>query len=138
MLERAATANVLFANADEARALTDCDPERALEELAGRFELVCVKLGDGGALAAQRGEIIAEGRLEGARRPGRVRRRVRRRVAGRLLQDVLLGSALEDACAAGATAAAAAGGLLARELGRTLVDEGLHALAEVGDCWSSP
>ena len=107
VLERAATANVLFANADEARALTDCDPERALEELAGRFELVCVKLGDGGALAAQHGEIHR----------GRPPRRVPVTQAGSgdafagallagLLQDVLLGSALEDACAAGATAAA--------------------------------
>jgi sugar/nucleoside kinase (ribokinase family) len=106
-LELAATANVLFVNADEARALTDCGPESALEELAARFELVCVKLGDGGALAARDREI----------RRARPPRRVPAAQAGAgdafagallagLLQELPLGSALEDACAAGAAAAA--------------------------------
>ena len=107
LLERASRANVLFANTDEARALTDRDPERALEELAARFELVCVKLGDGGALAARNGEIQ---RARPPRRAATAQAGAGDAFAGALLaallHDLPLGHALEDACAAGAAAAA--------------------------------
>jgi sugar/nucleoside kinase (ribokinase family) len=50
-------ANVVFATADEARAVTGAEPEEALRALASRFDVACVKLGDEGALAA-RGERV--------------------------------------------------------------------------------
>jgi sugar/nucleoside kinase (ribokinase family) len=53
-----AGANVLFANAAEAAALTGLEPEPAAVELAQRYEIVCVTLGAEGALSA------AEGRVE--------------------------------------------------------------------------
>jgi ribokinase len=43
---------VVLATADEARAMTGEEPERAARRLASRFAVACVKLGDQGALAA--------------------------------------------------------------------------------------
>jgi ribokinase len=58
---RTAGANVLMANEAEAAALTGREPEEAVVELAGRYELACVTMGARGAVAALRG-----GRLERA------------------------------------------------------------------------
>ena len=44
---------VVFATAEEALALTGAKPEEAALQLASSFEVVCVKLGADGALAAQ-------------------------------------------------------------------------------------
>jgi sugar/nucleoside kinase (ribokinase family) len=57
-VEATATAGVLLANADEARALTGLEPEDAAPALARRYGIVCVKLGRAGALAAADGEIV--------------------------------------------------------------------------------
>jgi sugar/nucleoside kinase (ribokinase family) len=56
-LERASGANVVFATAEEAEALTGAEPEEAAHELATRFTVASVKLGKNGALAA-RGEVV--------------------------------------------------------------------------------
>ena len=57
-LEATAAAGVLLANADEARALTGLEPEKAATALARRYDVVCVKLGRGGAVAATGGDIV--------------------------------------------------------------------------------
>jgi sugar/nucleoside kinase (ribokinase family) len=44
---------IVFATAEEALALTGAKPEEAALQLASSFEVVCVKLGPDGALAAQ-------------------------------------------------------------------------------------
>jgi sugar/nucleoside kinase (ribokinase family) len=44
---------VVFATAEEARAVTGSEPEEAARALASRFEVVCVKLGADGALVAE-------------------------------------------------------------------------------------
>ncbi len=44
-------ANVLFATAEEAKAVTGAAPDEAARALASRFSIVCVKLGEEGALA---------------------------------------------------------------------------------------
>ena len=46
-------ANVVFATANEARAVTGAEPEEAVRTLASRFDVACVKLGAEGALAAR-------------------------------------------------------------------------------------
>jgi sugar/nucleoside kinase (ribokinase family) len=46
-------ANVLFATADEAKAVTGAAADEAARALASRFAIVCVKLGEAGALVAQ-------------------------------------------------------------------------------------
>ena len=46
-------ANVIFATADEARAATGRSPEDAAQALREHFEIVCVKLGEEGAIVAQ-------------------------------------------------------------------------------------
>jgi len=97
---------VLLATAAEARALTGAGPEEALRELAGRFPVVCVKLGADGALAAEGGAI--------ERRAAPVVERRRPFGAGDAFAAAFLlaraegdslGDALERACAAGAQAA---------------------------------
>jgi 2-dehydro-3-deoxygluconokinase len=50
-------ANVVFATADEAHALTGAAPEEAARLLSARFAGVCVKLGADGALAAADGVV---------------------------------------------------------------------------------
>jgi sugar/nucleoside kinase (ribokinase family) len=52
-----AAADILLANAEEARTLTGLDPEQAAPALAQRYRIVCVKLGRDGALAASGGDI---------------------------------------------------------------------------------
>jgi ribokinase len=56
-------ADVLFATADEARAVTGAGPEDAARQLATSFEIVCVKLGADGALAV-RGDRIERAAAE--------------------------------------------------------------------------
>ena len=97
---------VVFATAAEARALTGAAPEEALHDLAGRFPVVCVKLGAEGALAAEGGAI--------ERRAAPVVPRRRPFGAGDAFAAAFLlaraggeslGDALERACAAGSQAA---------------------------------
>lgn len=52
-LERTVGANVVFATAEEAKALTGAEPEQSVRELARRFTVACIKLGEHGALAAR-------------------------------------------------------------------------------------
>jgi ribokinase len=46
-------ANVVFATAAEAKAVTDAEPEAAARELASKFGIACVKLGVNGAVAVE-------------------------------------------------------------------------------------
>jgi len=62
--ERARGADVLFANAAEARVLTGCEPAEAAAALAGVYELAIVTVGADGAILAAR-----DGRVERARPP---------------------------------------------------------------------
>ena len=50
--------NVVLATAEEARAVTGLEPEAAARTLGTRFRLACVKLGEGGAVAARGGEVV--------------------------------------------------------------------------------
>jgi sugar/nucleoside kinase (ribokinase family) len=104
-------ANVALATAREAQAVTGSGPEEAVRELAGRFGLACVKLGEEGALAAEGARIIR------ARADSVVRRS--RFGAGDGFAAALLVSladgrsideALHAACATGARAAASTDG----------------------------
>jgi sugar/nucleoside kinase (ribokinase family) len=56
-LRATATANVLLANDDEARALTGLEAEQAVLMLTRRYRVVCIKLGRAGALASSGGDI---------------------------------------------------------------------------------
>ncbi|MGZ4419509.1 MAG: carbohydrate kinase family protein [Gaiellaceae bacterium] len=51
-------ADVLLANAEEARALTALDEDDAAVALATRFRVACVKLGRDGAVAASAGTVV--------------------------------------------------------------------------------
>ncbi len=99
-------ANVVFATAAEAKAVTGLEPEAAARELAKRFTVACVKLGAEGAVAVQGNDV------ERATAPPVVR--TSPFGAGdafaavflvRLVGGDRLGAALEHACAAGARAA---------------------------------
>lgn len=57
-LEATASACVLLANADEARALTGLEAEEAALTLARWYRVACVKLGSAGALAVSGSEIV--------------------------------------------------------------------------------
>jgi sugar/nucleoside kinase (ribokinase family) len=100
-------ANAIFADADEAQALTGETGEAAATLLAERFRLVCVKLGAAGAVASLDGIVERrsppERLLQGAAGAGDA-------LAGVLLAGLVLGldlgDALERACAAGTRAAA--------------------------------
>jgi sugar/nucleoside kinase (ribokinase family) len=106
-LARMLGANAIFADADEAEALTGETGEAALAALAKRFTLACVKLGADGAIASLHDAV--------ERRPAPERLRHGAAGAGDALAGVLLaelvqgrglGDALEYACAAGTRAAA--------------------------------
>ena len=58
LLAATATVGVLLANAEEARALTGLDPEEAARALAPHYDIVCVKLCSGGALAVRGEEVV--------------------------------------------------------------------------------
>ncbi len=57
-LEATLPAGVLLANAEEARALTGLDAEEAAVALARQYDVVCVKLGSAGALAARGDGVV--------------------------------------------------------------------------------
>jgi sugar/nucleoside kinase (ribokinase family) len=59
---RAAGADVLLANAEEARALTGHDPDAAVAELARSYGLACVTSGADGAVAAAAGGPLVRSR----------------------------------------------------------------------------
>ena len=73
-LEATASAGVLLANADEARALTGLEAEEAALTLARRYRVVCVKLGSAGALAVSGSEIVRAD-VQRLDRDGHARRR---------------------------------------------------------------
>jgi sugar/nucleoside kinase (ribokinase family) len=56
--EATTAVDVLLANADEARALTDLDAEEAAVALATRYRIACVKLGRDGAVASSDGTVV--------------------------------------------------------------------------------
>jgi sugar/nucleoside kinase (ribokinase family) len=102
-------ANVVFATAAEAKAVTGLDPEAAARELARTFDVVCVKLGpEDGALA-----VSGTHRERAAARPvptaspfGAGDAFAAAFLVG-LAGGASLGDALERACASGARAASA-------------------------------
>jgi sugar/nucleoside kinase (ribokinase family) len=57
-LEATSTVGVLLANTEEARALTGLDAGDAALALARHYDVVCVKLGSAGALAAQGKDVV--------------------------------------------------------------------------------
>lgn len=57
-LEATGTVGVLLANAEEARALTGLDADGAALALAVHYDVVCVKLGGEGALAARGEDVV--------------------------------------------------------------------------------
>ncbi len=104
-------ANAVLATAEEAQAVTGSGPEEAVTELAARFGLACVKLGDQGALAAE-GKRVIRARADPVARRSRFG-------AGDAFAAALLVSlgngqaidrALDAACAEGARAAASRDG----------------------------
>jgi ribokinase len=103
----AAEANVILATAEEARAVTDAEPEEAARILASQFELAVVKLGEEGAIAVLGDQVeraaaapVVRGSQFGAGDA----------FAGALLvalaRDEPLARVLQLACEAGARAAA--------------------------------
>jgi len=103
--------NVVLATADEARSVTGLEPEEAVRELAAKFELACVKLGEKGALAAE-GKRVVRARADAVVRRSRFG-------AGDAFAAALLVSlgdgqsidhALDAACTTGARAAASRNG----------------------------
>jgi sugar/nucleoside kinase (ribokinase family) len=100
-------ADVVLATAEEARAVTGAEPERAVRLLAERYPIACVKLGSDGALAAREGAVERRAAVpvEVAARFG-----TGDAFAAAFLLSVAggdaLGPALERACEAGAEAAA--------------------------------
>ena len=100
-------ANVILATAEEARAVTGSEPDDAVRELAVRFGVACVKLGEEGALAAQGDQVVHA-------QSDRVERRSRFGAGDAFAAALLvtlsegqpLEQALDAACAAGARAAA--------------------------------
>jgi ribokinase len=56
-VDRARGVDVVFATAEEARALTGAEPGEAVWKLAERYPIACVKLGREGALAVREGAL---------------------------------------------------------------------------------
>ena len=101
-------ANVVFATSDEARAATGrCSPEDAAQALREHFEIVCVKLGEEGAIAAHgdRVEHAVANRVQRASAFGAGDAFAGTFLVALARGDALL-SALTLACEAGARAAA--------------------------------
>ena len=105
-IEATKGAGVVLATAAEARALTGAEPEEAARVLATRFDVVCIKLGDEGALAAQvdRIERRAAGRVT-RRSPFGAGDAFAAALLVALASGRSLGRAVELACDAGARAA---------------------------------
>jgi sugar/nucleoside kinase (ribokinase family) len=57
-LQATSTVGVLFANAEEAGALTGLEAEDAARAFARHYDIVCVKLGSAGALAARGEDVV--------------------------------------------------------------------------------
>jgi sugar/nucleoside kinase (ribokinase family) len=104
-------ANVVLATAAEAHAATGAEPQDAVRELAARFGLASVKLGEEGALAAE-GTRVIRARTDAVAR--RSRFGAGDAFAAALLVSLgdgqALDQALEAACATGARAAASRDG----------------------------
>jgi sugar/nucleoside kinase (ribokinase family) len=100
--ERARGANVLFANEDEAAALTGLDLREAALALAELYELAIVTAGPAGAVAASNGELVVARPREQARSD---RSGAGDAFAGVLLVSLASGAelqfALDQACEAG-------------------------------------
>jgi ribokinase len=95
---------MLLANEAEAVALTSREPDDAVVDLAGRYEVACVTLGARGAVAARRG-----GRLERAAPTDAQAARITGAgdaFAAALLVSLLRGADLPDALSAACDAAA--------------------------------
>jgi sugar/nucleoside kinase (ribokinase family) len=109
--ERIAGANVVLATAEEAAAVTGLEPEEAARGLGRRFGVVCVKLGERGAIATQGGRLVRAEAAAVVRRspfgPGDA-------FAAALLIALASGEPLEQAldlaCQTGARAAASSDG----------------------------
>jgi sugar/nucleoside kinase (ribokinase family) len=103
--EMCSGANVVLATADEVRAVSGLEPGEAVRELAARFGLACVKLGEEGALAAN-GEQVIRARVDAVTR--RSRSGAGDAFAAALLVSLANGQsideALDAACATGARA----------------------------------
>jgi sugar/nucleoside kinase (ribokinase family) len=104
-LEATAAVGVLLANAEEARALTGLEAEDAALALARHYDVVCVKLGSAGALAATGDEVV--------RAPAQAIDRTDTlgagdAFAGGLLVALVRGAALAEALRVGCDAAAEA------------------------------
>jgi ribokinase len=99
---------VLLASADEARAMTDEEPEDAVRTLASRFAVACVKLGEQGAIAAA-GDEVERASVEPVvrRSPFGAGDAFGAALLVALAEGNGLRAALDRACAAGARAAAA-------------------------------
>ena len=97
---------VLLATADEARALTNEEPEDAAQTLASRFAVACVKLGEQGAItvAGTQVERVSVEPVE-RRSPFGAGDAFGAALLVELARGAELGVAAEAACAAGAAAA---------------------------------
>jgi sugar/nucleoside kinase (ribokinase family) len=56
--------DIVFANEEEAKALTGLQPEEALDHLAGKVDIAVVKIGERGALARQGAEKVQVGAVK--------------------------------------------------------------------------
>ncbi|MDX6413177.1 MAG: hypothetical protein QOH23_587 [Gaiellaceae bacterium] len=103
----ARSAGVLLVTNDEARVLTGTDGEAAATQLAQRFDVVCVKLGATGAVAASGDELVraTPPRVE-ERSPFGAGDAFAAALLVALASDLPLESALHRACESGAHAAA--------------------------------
>ncbi|MDX6436976.1 MAG: hypothetical protein QOK34_1810 [Gaiellaceae bacterium] len=103
-LER--SARVLLVTNDEARVLTGTDGEAAATQLARRFRVACVKLGEAGAVAASGNELVraAASQVEESS-PFGAGDAFAAALLVALASDLPLAAALERACDAGAQAA---------------------------------
>ncbi|HEX6763571.1 MAG TPA: PfkB family carbohydrate kinase [Gaiellaceae bacterium] len=102
-LEATSTVRVLLANAEEARALTGLAADAAALALAREYDLVCVKLGSVGALAA-RGNDVVHAPVQAIERIDTLG--AGDAFAGGLLVALASGAGLPDALRAGCDAAA--------------------------------
>jgi sugar/nucleoside kinase (ribokinase family) len=106
-VEATRPANVLLANEREAFALTGLHGDEAAMALGGRYETVCVKLGEGGAAVAHAGRVlrVASPSVDEVDPTG-----AGDAFDGMLLARLVRGDRIEqavvDACAAGARVAA--------------------------------
>ena len=102
----ARSAGVLLVTNDEARVLTGTDGDAAATQLARRFRVACVKLGEAGAVAAGGRELVrAASRRVEERSPFGAGDAFAAALLVALATNLTLATALERACDAGARAA---------------------------------